>query len=286
MKRGCYNTLFGIALLLLVVVLAQAIPAHYADGMPQVPGDDVLQLILGDARRELGKAMLDRADLYFHGGMAHADCTGMEDHDHEAHAEHDEEHTEHDEEHAEHDDGHVAAAPSRAPDPWQWLNRRLHAPAHRHLADTEFDELLPWIWAACRASPNSIQAYLVGDYVLLRQTGNPAAGIRLLKQGVAANPGNPDLAFTLGERYLNQMKQPEEAERWFEQALANNPLDGRPDDVDAQILRMRTLDYLGHLAGRRGDRERIRTCLAEAESINPQHQVVRSLKHLLELAPP
>jgi tetratricopeptide (TPR) repeat protein len=234
--------------------------------------------------------MLDRADLYFHGGMAHADCTGMEEHDHEAHAEQDGEHAEHDEEHAdasaEHPMDAVPDAAQSSPDPWQWLNQRLHAPAHRHLADTEFDELLPWIWAACRASPNSIQAYQIGDYVLLRQTGNPAVGIRLLKQGVAANPGSPDLAFTLGERYLNQMKQPEEAERWFEQALANNPLDGRPDDADAQILRMRTLDYLGHLAARRGDRERIRTCLAEAESINPQHQVVRSLKHLLDQAPP
>jgi hypothetical protein len=278
MNAGWHVFLFAPALLA-VILLARTLPARFAGEMPQVPGEDVLQLVLGDARRELSKGMLEMADDYFHGGMTHEGCTGLEgDHDHTDHTP--------DEAHGVEAGIHGVDMPAGAvrtgfPDPWHWINRHVHAQHHRHLSASEYDELLPWIWAACRSAPDNIQAWLIGSYVLTRKTGDATGGIRLLKQGVAANPASPELAFALGELYLNKLQQSTAAEPWFEKARATGLQGKRRDDLDARILQIRTLLYLGVLAKRRNDLQRLRTLLNEAASIHPDHQLTQALRRLL-----
>ena len=36
-------------------------------------------------------------------------------------------------------------------------------------------ELLPWVWASCRASPQNIEAVIAGSYVLSRMAGEVAS---------------------------------------------------------------------------------------------------------------
>ena len=269
--KPALDNLSLILALLLVAGLAHQIPVHFDGRLPQRPGDDVLQLVLGDTRRGLSQALLQQVDVYYHGGVKVTDACSIGEH-----AAHDHASQPHD-----HLEGHEAVVAGRMIAPWQWVNRHIHAQEHRHLAETDYAELLPWVWAACRASPNNIQAYQIGAYVLSRQSGSAEPAIRLLKQGLEANPGNAELAFELGENYLNKLKQPTEAERWFLQAYANNPLDAAPGDEDAHILKLRTLHYLGYLANQRGDTARVRALLTEAEALNPAHQATRALRAIL-----
>ena len=122
------------------------------DAMPQIAsGEGVLAVAFGDARAVLGKAMVRRADSYFHGGI-----------DMDCHASHGEEHAhEHGEgcgcgECAHGHDGH---GDPEAFDPWAWINSRVRAPrVHRHLAGKDTVELIPWLWASVAASPHDIDA--------------------------------------------------------------------------------------------------------------------------------
>lgn len=262
---------------LLAVTLGRGVPFLFSDGMPQAPGEDVLHLILGDARQELSAAMLEKAEEYFHGGLRDVDCEygleSCEGHDHEAH-----DHEAHGHE------GHAGEAGSaaKARDPWAWVNRRIHAQEHRHLEGNQSVELLPWIWAACRAAPQNVQAFQTGSYVLAKMAGRPEEGVRLLEEGVRANPNDAALSFSLGELLLNTLKDAARAEPCFVSAFEKcRPADG-PGGDDARLLKVRTLFYLGYLAKRRGDLARVRACLTEAEAVSPGHASVRGLRKLLE----
>ena len=258
---------------LLAVTLGRGVPLLFSAGLPQVPGEDVLQLILGDARQELSAVMLEKAEEYFHGGQRDVDCEyGLESceaHDHEAH--------DHEGEHAE-----KPGSEAKPHDVWAWIDRHIHAQEHRHLEGDQTVELLPWIWAACRASPQNVQAFQTGSYVLAKMARRPEEGVRLLEEGVRANPNDAGLAFSLGELWLITLKDAERAEPWFISAYEKcRPADG-PEGEAAQLLKVRTLFYLGYLAKRRGDVARVRACLAEAEALSPGHASVRDLRRLLE----
>ena len=281
--RNRWHDLLALLPLLVVILLARTLPVRYAGAMPQVPGDDLLQLVLGDARRELGRQMLARADSYFHGGMSHEGCTGLEAQ--EDHPDHDDQPEHHDDDGDDHEShGHAAlGGPAGAgfPDPWQWIDRHVHAQPHRHLPEEEFDELLPWLWAACRSAPDDVQARLTAAYVLERRTGEPRAAIRLLEEGLTVVPGSPELAFALGELHLNRLKEAGVAERWFEQARVSSRPRAQAGDADAQLLEIRTLHYLAVLARRRNDAERLRALVAQAEAEHPAHTLTRAMRKLL-----
>lgn len=289
--RNRWHDLLALPPLLVVILLARTLPVRYAGAMPQVPGDDLLQLVLGDARRELGRQMLAKADSYYHGGMTHTDCTGIEAH--AAHPDHDgqPEHPDHDGgDHELH--GHAARAGSAGtgfpdlPDPWQWIDRQVHAQPHRHLELEAFDELLPWLWAACRSAPDDVQARLTAAYVLERQTGEPRAAIRLLEEGLNVVPGSPELAFALGELHLNKLKAAGEAERWFERARTNGQSRAQAGDTDAQLLGIRTLHYLAVLARRRNDRDLLQALVAHAEAEHPAHHLTGAMRKMLAESAP
>jgi len=281
--RNRWHDLLALLPLLVVILLARTLPVRYAGAMPQVPGDDILQLVLGDARRELGRQMLAKADSYYHGGMTHTDCTGLETHD--SHADHDGQPGHLDDDGGAHGPhGHAAhAGPAGTgfPDPWQWIDRQVHAQPHRHLEREAFDELLPWLWAACRSAPADVQVRLTAAYVLERQTGEPRAAIRLLEEGLTVVPESPELAFALGELHLNKLKAAGEAERWFERARTNGASRAPAGDADAQLLEIRTLHYLAVLARRRNDAERLRALVGLAEAGYPAHHLTGAIRKLL-----
>lgn len=256
----------------LVALLARALSARMEAIRPRTGGADVLQIVLGDARHVVSLALLEQVDATFHGGAKPDDCAGMHAHEGGVPGGPDGRHGS--------DGAHPDEAPRERRDPWSRLNRRIHVQEHRHLDEADFVELLPWVWAACRAAPANIQAYQIGAYVLWRHTGQAAPAVRLLEEGLAANPGNAELAFALGEYHLNRLDQPAAGEAWFRQAAAFNPADRLPDDA-ARLLRLRTLHYLGFLAHRRGDGEALRSLLAEARALQPGHAAVQALEAFL-----
>lgn len=282
------NRLASAVLILMCVgalALGRFLPRWYRDEMPQVPGEDVLHLVLGDARQQLSFFMLGKADDYFHGGVKHeasehglaAEGTDPHDSTHEV----DPSEGSDSQAHTHHDEMPVTPLIFKH-DPWIWMNQRIHAQEHRHLKQERLVELLPWIWSACWTSPQNIQAFQVGSYVLARMTGYPEQGIRLLEEGVSHNPENPDLPFSLGEIWLNDRHDADKAEYWFSKALINcHPTEGEAGE-EVRVLKVRALFYLGYLAKQRGDLTRARAYLAEAESVLPGHASVQDLRRVLK----
>ncbi len=276
----------------------QLLPRLFAGRMPQVPGENVLAMLLGDARQEISFALLEKADDYFHGGVRHADCdhelsgtSGKEsesrsraegghahahDHDHHHNHHHHEHHHEH---HHDHDTASAPSGPAR--DPWRWLNSRVHVQEHRHTEGEDARELVPWLWAACRMSPRNIQAYESSAYVLSRMLERPHDALKLLEEGVRLNPASAELEFSLGQLALHSLDDPARAERAFAAARAKCKPEPGKDGEDARFLQGSILFYLGYLAHQRGDRVQAESCLAEAVREVPKHAGTRDLRKLL-----
>jgi len=272
------------------VVLGRAIPVCFEGRLPQEPGEDVLSLILGDARLEVSRMLGEKAEEYFHGGIRNLNCTMHSDaigrgHGEErgvkasgvngggAHGVH-----------PHSDEGEHASGHAPAGDLWQWINASVHEQAHRHLEGLQMVEMLPWFWAACRLSAKNTQAYESSAYVLAYELGKPEEAVRLLKDGIRNDPAKPELDFFLGEIYFNRLRDMGRAEACFVSAR-EKCLVAQRDTARAEKLlrlRLRAVFYLGYLAKQRGDLDRVRLCLNEAESLAPQHHTVRDLHALLE----
>ncbi|MEI7898912.1 MAG: hypothetical protein WCK89_01570 [bacterium] len=251
----------------LAVALGRTLPVFFADGMPQRPGEDVLALVLGDVRQELSKTLMDKTEEYFHGGIRNVVCeTGLTG---EGHGQ------------EKHDDEHEVARPVGVSDVWSRINQRVHEQVDRHLEREQSAELLPWLWAACRTSSQNVQAFQTGSFVLSSMLEKPEEGVRLLEEGIRKNPACAELDFSLGELLLNTLHDAKRAEPCFLSARQkSHPVDG-PAGADGRILHVRTLFYLGYLAKQRGDLEAVRTYLAEAETVNPEHVSTRDLRKLI-----
>lgn len=286
-QTGLY--LVGVGL---VAAWGQLIPLCFKGRLPQSPGEDVVALVLGDARLAVSLSLEEKADEYFHGGVRHVNCsegvtsqkngvsttapaTNSTVSANADHADHDE---------PECDAHHAAAAIGFKG--WQWIDQRVHEQAHRHLKGAQAVELLPWFWAACRVSPKNSEAYESGAYVLAYMLDKPEEGVRLLKEGVRNNPAVPELDFMLGEVLFNLMHDAARAEPWFVSARAKClPVQKKAERAEeVKLLRLRAVFYLGYLAKQRGDVEHVRACLNEAELLSPGHMVTRDLRALLKSA--
>ena len=272
----------------LVAAWGHLIPVCFEGRMPQSSEEDVLALVLGEARLEISRSLEEKADVYFHGGVQHLNCeeglaakgrgvsaaapatNGM----FAAEADHDEH---------EHEYSAIAATGF---DGWQWIDQRVHEQEHRHLKGDRIVEVLPWFWAACRVSPKNVASFENGAYVLAYQLNKPEEGVRLLEEGVRNNPTVPELDFLLGQILFKLSHDAARAEPWFVSARAKClPVQNNADRAEeVMLLRLRAVFYLGYLAKQRGDLERVRACLDEAESLAPDHTVTHDLKVLLESA--
>lgn len=154
------------------------------DAFPQVVrGDGALAVAFGDARAVLGRAMVQKADSYFHGGID-MDC-------HEAHGDehHHGDHDEH-EEHKEH---------GASFDPWRWINSHVRAPReHKHLEGKKSVELIPWLWASVTADPHNIDAWTTAAYVAGEMMKDRELALRIISEGESRNPGSARLRYYRG----------------------------------------------------------------------------------------
>ena len=66
--------------------------------------------------------------------------------------------------------------------------------------------------------PQFVGAYRFGAFVLAQDMGQPAAGVQLLKKGMASNPGNWQLPFDLGFLYFTSADDNAKAGHYFKMA--------------------------------------------------------------------
>jgi len=264
----------------LAIAGGQLLPRLFPGRMPQVPGENVVAILLGDARQEFSNVLLEKADEYFHGGAQHVDCghewSGTPGDTQKCCSE-----DEHAHEHDHHaDSGHAHA--DRSLDVWTRLNRRIHVQEHRHTEGEDARELLPWLWAACRMSPQNVQAYENSAYVLDRMLKRPHDALALLEEGVRLNPTSAALEFSVGELALHSLKDSARAEQAFAAARSKcRPAPGEAGENDRFLLG-RILFYLGYLAHQRGDHDRAAGFWAEAEEKVPDQVSTRDLRNLLD----
>ncbi len=277
----------ALAAACLVCVMRQTAPAS----SPQSAGADTVAIVLGDVRTLAARRLAGKADEYFHGGVTDIDCSlehshhgCAHDHHHEHHGEH--EHAGEDDEVQDDDEAQDEAAPVRAP--WRFVTRAIRLPSiERHLEGESSREILPWLWAALRVDSGNVSAYANAAYVLDALYGDKEKALAVLEEGRKTNPDSSELEFQKGELLLHGFKAPGKAEAAFRAALAKAPNDRHlknREDIDAPLLEIRALSYLGRFASNRGDGKELRRCYEMARAIDADHTVTKSLRKLVEEA--
>ena len=252
----------------LAVGLAMLLPMKFGGTLPQVAGEDVLSVIFSDAREVVSRALIVKADSYFHGGMT-LEC---------------------EEDPLESQDGAKREEPIKraslgAHDPWAWINAHVDVRVHRHIEGKKAEEIIPWVWAACRTAPHNIQAYTMGWYVLAKMSKMPQEGLDVLVEGIKNNPDNIELEFTRGQSLFSDFHDKAGAAAAFqvarEKAIRNAKGDLSTLSDDDATLFSRTLFYLGVFARERADIQALRQCLAESEAAAPHYVCTQQLRDML-----
>jgi hypothetical protein len=248
-----------------------------AETLPQKSDSDPLAILFGDVRMLIGRRMIGKADEYFHGGVTDIDCSL--EHDHHDHA------------HDHHDDHDLQDIPDFQDDheavraPWRFVTRAIRLPSiERHLEGESSREILPWLWAALRVDSGNVSAYANAAYVLDALYGDKNKALAVLEEGRKTSPDSSELEFQKGELLLRGFKDPDKAGAAFRAALTKAPDDRHlknRDDIDAPLLEIRALSYLGRFASDRGDNEELRRCYEMARAINADHTATESLRKLI-----
>lgn len=256
-------------LLAALTVLALAAPRciRLSGDLPQVGDADPVAVVLGDVRMLVARKMIWKADEYFHGGVTEINCTN----DHNLQERHDRDNGE-DEEPSQNGNG---AAPLFAP--WNFITSSVRLPpVERHLEGETTRELLPWLWAACRVDSGNVNAYANAAYVVESMYQAPEKALEVLDLGIAANPASGELEFQKGQLLLKLDRESEAVSSFA--AAYNKSRKDKAEDHD--LTAVRALGYLGMIAARNGDTEKLNDCREKAEAIAPTHSITLQLKQL------
>ncbi|HEU5125560.1 MAG TPA: hypothetical protein VFW05_16020 [Verrucomicrobiae bacterium] len=182
-----------------------------------------LALAFGDGRKLFANSTFAKADAYFHRGnypsIFEINARREENHmsgeaaqGEAGHAEGDHEHEGH--EHEEHEEG-----PPPSLDWIEAFGKHFRASVHVHLEKGEEREMLPWLQLSVELDPQSIEAYTVAAYWLSERLGKVDEAEQFLRQGLRANPKNPDILNELASLYLKHRHDPDRARNLWKLAL-------------------------------------------------------------------
>ena len=211
--RACF--LLCLFLGVLHIVMLAGLVTRFGETMPQVvKGEGALAVAFGDARETISRALVHKADSYFHGGID-MDCHHLggrhhgdnckddchehdHDHNHEADHDHDEDH-----DHA-HESDHVEVDHDFF-DPWRWINSHIRAPEiHRHLEGRQTVEMMPWFWASVKADPHNIEAWTTTWYIANNMMKDKKLALSVVDEGLRRNPDDPDLLLCRGRTFYDR----------------------------------------------------------------------------------
>ncbi|MDB6023693.1 MAG: hypothetical protein JWQ04_3550 [Pedosphaera sp.] len=216
--------------------------------------DDLLKVVLGDARHLFANHFFTKADVYFHSGyypsifeqsyqQQAADTkhlTEAPDEDHDHHDEH------------EHEKSMDFLGQSK-----DWIDRfgrHFYSSKHSHLDKPgEAREILPWLRLSAELDPQRIDTYTVAAYWLRLHLNKANEAEDFLREGLRANPSSYEILFELGKLYNENRHDPTLARnlwelalrRWYEQDDA-----GREPDLD---LFDQIIANLAHLEEEQGN---------------------------------
>lgn len=183
-----------------------------------------LALAFGDGRKLFSNSTFAKADAYFHRGnypsifelsarREENHMSGEASHKETDHAEAEDESGEHEHEH-EHEEG-----PPPALDWIEAFGNHFRASVHVHLEKGEEREMLPWLQLSAELDPHSIEAYTVAAYWLSERLGKVDEAEQFLRQGLRANPKNPDILNELASLYFKHRHDLDHARNLWKLAL-------------------------------------------------------------------
>ena len=195
---------------------------------------NLLNIIMGDARRMFADHFFVKADVYFHSGyypsifdqggtnevhiaeQAGADAAaGHEKHEHEY---------------------------LKPPRDWvEAFGRNFFNTAHTELTGAGVDEMLPWLRIAAELDPQRVETYTVAAFWLRGEMKRPHDAEAFLREGQRANPDSVEILCELGRLYRENFRDNARARTFFQLAArklaAQEARTGEPDlPAKRQIL--------------------------------------------------
>lgn len=232
------------------ITLAAVLQPRAAQWGERAQSDSMLTMFLGEGRRLFANHFFIQADVTLHSGyypsifdqarrnQKQTALTGEDVHDHDNDAEPGHVHDEtcnhghgddHDPDEAEH--VHTAACNHESEhekemaflsQPLDWIERfgrKFLITDHTHLKKGEEREILPWLRISAELDPQRIETYTVAAYWLRTQLGKPDEAEQFLREGLRANPNNPEILFELGRLYRDSRQDDSRARNVWELAL-------------------------------------------------------------------
>ena len=228
----------------------------------------VLAVFMGDGRRIFGDYFFRKADIYFHSGVYPSmfDRTATTEENHmvsatsapvDSHASEDDPEHASDADH-DHDHDHESPElPARHDDAIDWLDRfsrNFYPTRHIHFEDgADAREILPWIRISAELNPQRVATYTTAAYWLRRHMGKIDEAEQFLRDGLRANPGNPEILFELGRLFDEDRKDPVRAGNLYALALREwrtKVAEPKPEDI---ILLRQILAHLAWLEEQQGN---------------------------------
>jgi tetratricopeptide (TPR) repeat protein len=272
--------LLGVACLCLATVI-QPRAAHWLDR-----GDaaSVWKVIFGDGRRIFANHFFVKADVIFHSGyypsifdstQAPKDSKHMTTSEGEPEAE-------------EHERKMNFLGP-----PKDWIEafgRNFLVTEHTHLENGNEKEILPWLRLSAEMDPQRIDTYTVAAYWLRSRLGKVDEAERFLRDGLRANPRNPELLFELGVLEYENHNDMDRARnlwelslrRWQEQAAGQK-------DPDLTMLEKIAI-HLARLEEKTGNLKSALHYLELAQKVSPNaegmQKEVEEMKAKVSALPP
>lgn len=212
---------FGVACYLETWRLSSPVFSKRSEGL--------LSAFLGESQGILSALLFIKADVYFHRGFypsifertAAAETSHMVSGTQTVPVESHEEHDHHGHEHA----AGQACSKDVVNQPLDWidrLSRSFYPSVHIHADETPrgVKELLPWLKLSAAFDPHRIETYTVAAFWLRSHLGKVDEAEEFLRDGLRANPGNPELLFELGKIYRENKKDNTRARNLWELALS------------------------------------------------------------------
>lgn len=179
-------------------------------------------------------------------------------HDHAHDAEHDHDH-DHDHAHAHDDDGHDHGDHEHGQSGSEGLER----------------EILPWLRLSAEMDPQRIETYTVAAFWLRTKLGAVDAAEQFLREGLRANPGDPDILFGLGSIYFENRKDMERARNVLELAFIQwREREARKPEPN-KLLLGQILNQLGLLEREAGNYSRAVQHYTLLKQVSPSKQAVQ-----------
>ena len=280
MKR--ISPILVLALLMAVCFsLATVLQPRAATWSRDAQSGSVLKVFLGEGRRLFANHFYEQADVSFHSGYYPSIFDLREKSKASPMAGGQAEHEE-----AEHEREMAMGQPN------DWIEafgRNFRVTEHKHLANGQEREILPWLRLSAELDPQRVEIYTVAAYWLRTKLGKTKEAEAFLREGLRANQDSCEILFELGLLHYESQRDVPRARNLWEMALRKwDEVESKKKEPNLFALDKITVN-LGRLEEKEGNLSRAIAYLELAKRASPHpaslQQQIDELKQKLAAQP-